>query len=273
MARDGGRIVGWVLAKALTDPPPVLHEYRGRGGIGALVVHPDCQRQGIGRELLARAEAFLAASGVATSGVYYPHHFVPGIPAECESAMVFFRKHGYEGFHECVDLIRDLNGWAPPANAFARRSESPTVTIRPLVDGEQSALIEFVRCEFSAGWAYSTHCSVEHGEIADFVVAVEHSEIIGFCHTWTWQSALLGGSTHWHPLLDEQWGGLGPIGLGAAHRKRGLGLALLCESVLHNQRRGVQRMAIDWTTLVDFYCGIGFRVWKRYRMATKILRN
>lgn len=285
LARDGERVVGWVLAKALTDPPSMLAKYRGMGGIGALCVHPDYRRRGAGSELLRRAEAYLSEQGLAKSALYYPHHFLPGIPAQCDDAIAFFKRHGYTGFHQCVDLERDITEFEVPAHAKERwQRDAHNVVIRPLREDEQTGLVDFVAREFSPGWAYSTQRSLEGGgEACDFVVAVDDvaavedddmrdsARIVGFCHTFTKDSLRLGGSTLWYPLLGENFGGLGPIGIAAAHRKRGLGLALLCESVKHNQRRGVVRMAIDWTVLADFYQSIGFQVWKRYLQASKAL--
>ncbi|MBV9470986.1 MAG: hypothetical protein JOZ57_17250, partial [Abitibacteriaceae bacterium] len=62
-------------------------------------------------------------------------------------------------------------------------------------------------------------------------------------------------------------GGLGPVGMAAAHRKRGLGLAITAMAVWNLKQRGVRQMAIDWTSLVDFYGKLGFSVWKRYLQA------
>jgi predicted N-acetyltransferase YhbS len=70
-------------------------------------------------------------------------------------------------------------------------------------------------------------------------------------------------------LLGKFYGGLGPLGIAKAHRKRGLGLAIVALAVEDLKKRGVQRMCIDWTTLTDFYGKLGFEVWKRYRQGVK----
>lgn len=272
VARDGERVVGWVLSKAMTDPPPILERFRGRGGIGALCVHPSYRRRGIGSELLRRAEEYLKAQGVTRiETLYFPYHFLPGVPAECADLIDFLKKRGYTGLSECVDLECDISDFETPPHVLERRRRNaPHAEIRPLRTSEAPKLIDFVAREFPGGWHFSTQRHFDSGgDPADFVVVVEDDKIIGFCHTFTKDSVRLGGSTLWYPLLGEHYGGLGPIGIAAAHRKRGLGLALLCESVMHNKRRGVQRMAIDWTVLVDFYGSIGFKVWKRYWQAAK----
>src|SRR6185503_11642144 len=108
VARAGDRIVGWVLCKSMRDAGPEVGRFQGRGGIGALCVHPGFQRQGIASQLLDRAEAHLRDNGSPLTTLYFPHHLLPGIPAESDAAVALFRKRGYTGFRECVDLARDL---------------------------------------------------------------------------------------------------------------------------------------------------------------------
>ncbi|MCS6859981.1 MAG: GNAT family N-acetyltransferase, partial [Abditibacteriales bacterium] len=272
VARDGACVVGWVLSKAMVDPPPILERFRGRGGIGALCVHPHYRRRGIGSELLRRAEEYLRSQGLMkVETLYFPYHFLPGVPVECSDLIEFLKKRGYVGGTACVDLERDITDFEMPPSVVERwQRDAPRAVIRPLRDNEVQALIAFVAREFPGGWHFSTQRHfASGGDPEDFVVVVEDDEIIGFCHTFTQDSVYLGGSTLWYPLLGENYGGLGPIGIAAAHRQRGLGLALLCESVMHNKRRGVRRMAIDWTGLIEFYERIGFKVWKRYWQASK----
>jgi GNAT superfamily N-acetyltransferase len=268
VARQGADIIGWVLSKTMKAAGAEMGRFQGRGGIGALCVHPDYRRRGIATQLLNRAESFLRAGGSSPSTLYYPHHLLPGIPAECEAVITLFRQRGYTGFHECVDLWRDLRDYEIPYKARIASNANPTVALRPARTEERDAIIAMVEREFPGGWPYSTRGHFARGGAAsDIIVAVERDEIIGFCHTADWRSPWLLPSTYWHPLLGERYGGLGPVGIAAAHRKRGLGLALCAVAVEDLRRRGVQRMAIDWTTLISFYEQLGFTVWKRYLQA------
>ncbi|HEX8834735.1 MAG TPA: GNAT family N-acetyltransferase [Abditibacteriaceae bacterium] len=270
LARDNEKIVGWILSKSMKDAGPEWGRFQKNGGIGALCVHPDYQRRGIASQLLDRAEAFLQSHEVTPNLLYFPHHFLPGIPVECEAAMALFAKRGYKLAGESVDLWRALADYEIPAKAREAMRNNPTVELRPARADEAAKLIEFVAREFPGGWTYSTRGHFERGgDPADIVVAVEDETIIGFCHTADWNSPWLLPNVYWHERLGEHYGGLGPIGIGREHRKRGLGLAICAVAVDHLKDKGVERMAIDWTTLIAFYEQMGFQVWKRYRQASK----
>jgi ribosomal protein S18 acetylase RimI-like enzyme len=271
VARDGERVVGYVLSKTMREAGPELGRFQGRGGIGALCVHPDFQRRGIGSALLDRAEEYLTAQGSPLTTLYYPHHLLPGIPDECIAARALFERRGYTGWRECADLMRELSDFEVPEKASRALESNPTVEIRPALAQESTSIIAMVAREFPGGWTYSTQSHFARGgKASDIIVAVENDEIIGFCHTADFNSSWLLPSTYWFPLLGEKYGGLGPLGIAKEHRKRGLGLALTALAVDDLKRRGVMRMAIDWTNLVAFYEQLGFRVWKRYWQSEKL---
>lgn len=269
---DGQNIVGWVLSKSMKHAGAEVGRFQNRGGIGALCVHPDYQRQAIGSALVDRAEDWLAQNNSPRTLLYFPHHLLPGVPTECQAAMGFWTKRGYakEGWAEHCDLWRDLSDFQVPPKVLEAMQNNPTVDIRPARRNDIEPLMNFLKREFPGAWTYSTGRHFEHGGNAeDVIIAVEgrdqKSEVIGFCHTADFRSQRLIPSTFWFPLLSGRFGGLGPIGLGQAQRKRGLGLALCALAVDDLKRRGVEQMAIDWTTLLDFYGQLGFSVWKRYR--------
>lgn len=268
--RSDGKIVAWALCKSMKDAGPEMGRFQRRGGIGALCVHPDYRRRGFATALLDTAEKYLESNGSPVTTLYYPHHFLPGIPEECEAAIALFKKRGYTGFRECTDLMRDLAGYELPAKVRDAVERNPTVEMRPARADEAEAIMAMVAREFPGGWVYSTNGHFARGgNPADIIVAKEGDEVIGFCHTADFNSNWLIANVYWYPLLGERFGGLGPIGIAAAHRKRGLGLALTALAVDDLKRRGVERMAIDWTGLVDFYGLLGFKPWKRYLQAER----
>lgn len=74
-------------------------------------------------------------------------------------------------------------------------------------------------------------------------------------HTW-WA---------WPPLCGPKTGLIGCVGVDAAHRGKGIGLALLCHAILDLRERGVEGVFVDWTSKVEWYARLGFRVWREYR--------
>ena len=270
IAWKGETAVGWILCKSMKNAGAEVGRFAGRGGIGALCVHPDFQRQGIGTQLLQAAENHLTANGSPLTLLYYPHHFLPGVPVQQTNAISFFEKHGYNFEKECADMVRDLNDYHIPPKVLLALEKNPTVEIRPAYIKEAQQIIDMVAQEFPGGWTYSTKGHFARGQKAsDFIVAVENSQVIGFCHTADFNSPWLIANTYWFPLFGKFYGGLGPLGIAKEHRKRGLGLAIVALAVEDLKKRGVQRMCIDWTTLTDFYGKLGFEVWKRYRQATE----
>lgn len=274
VALEGGKVVGWILSRYLEDVPPELSQHKGRASIGALCVDPEYRCQGIATALYELAEGSLKSQGAnSVSVVHYPYHLTPGVPSEAPDLKTFLERRGFSNWHETYDLRRQLQDYEIPTEVAQRlKEQNLKVEIRPAHEGEQRAIVEFVGREFPGGWHYDTKRFFEKGgDPSDIVIAIERNEIIGFCHTFTPESIELRGSTHWFPLLQGRWGGLGPIEIAADHRGRGLGLALLCYSVWHNKRRGVVDMVIDWTDLVEFYGRIGFKIWKRYWQGSKML--
>ncbi len=274
VALQDNRVVGWALCRVLRQIPQELARSAGRASIGALCVAQEYRRRGIGSRLYAQAEAFVRAQGATTfSVVHYPYHLLAGIPSECPDLKAFLARQGFEGWTETYDLHRELTD--PTLGdllANTERRRPPGTDIHPAGRGDESGVIDFVGREFPGGWDYDTkRFFTKGGTPSDVIIVVEGRAILGFAQTTTLESVELRGSTHWVSQRPGRWGGLGPIGIAAGHRRRGLGIALLAAGVAHLRARGVDELVIDWTDLVDFYGRLSFRIWKRYWQASKPL--
>ena len=272
-----GDIVGWMLCKSMRGAGPEVGRFQNRGGVGALCVAPEFQRRGIGKYLLARADEHLSEHGSPLTTLYFPHHFLPGIPAECVAAKALFERFGVGNWSEHFDLQRDLKGYELPPEVSATLGREAGVEIREAREDEAQEVQDFVQQNFPGAWSLSTRAHFGRGQSArDFIIAVENGSVVGFCHVADASSTWLIPSTHWFPALADSegagWGGLGPIGVGKSVRGRGLGLALCAHAVQELQARGVDSMAIDWTSLLGFYSKLGFGVWKRYLQGERTLR-
>lgn len=266
---SSGDVVGWVLCKSMRSAGPEVGRFQNRGGVGALCVAPKFQKRGIGKYLLARAEEHLTSRGSPLTTLYFPHHFLPGVPVECVAAKNLFEQFGCGNWSEHCDLRRNLSDYALPPEVRATLERERDVEVRAARQDEGQAVQDFVARNFPGAWTLSTRAHFRRDQSArDFIIAIENRQVVGFCHVADAASTWLIPSTYWFPALSNSdgagWGGLGPIGMSPAVRGRGLGLALCARAVEELRARGVREMAIDWTTLLGFYGKLGFEVWKRY---------
>lgn len=246
----------------------------GQGWIGALAVHPDHQRKGVGSRLLGVAEKWLREKGVTRISLGgEPGHFFPGIPRERADAQAFFAAHGFTASGDLAhDLRGDIRGYQRLRRAERAIAQNRSFHLQRCGGLQLPALITFLEQNFPGRWLYETQLRLQRERSPqDIMLLTIGSRVVGFAHTYHKGSAHLGPSTYWRKLLGPQYGGLGPMGLSKDVRGLGLGLALLSFSVETLQAAGVQKMAVDWTTLTDFYGAAGFESWKQYRAWGKSL--
>lgn len=127
LACDGDRAVGFVHAGFGTTADESTLD-RSRGVICAIVVHPEYRRQGIGRELLTRAEDWLRSQGAesitagqstGTDPFYlglYGGTRLSGFLESDSSAAPFFLATGYEAGDRTLILQRDLTRSRDPVS-------------------------------------------------------------------------------------------------------------------------------------------------------------
>ncbi|MCA9792399.1 MAG: GNAT family N-acetyltransferase [Candidatus Eremiobacteraeota bacterium] len=241
--REGGRAIGLLMVTPGSSAPcidalGVLPEYRCQGRASALL------EAGLG----GHETVFVGGS---------LSHFLPGIPSQFEGSAEFFAKRGFEPIERSVDLTRQL---APRRGPFQTCGPEQVPT-----------LLEMVEREFPGRWSRDTRHRLEiEGNLDDVVIVCQDEQLLGFCHTWHQGNRWLGPSTYWVRHQPLVWGGIGPVGMAAAARGRGLGQRMMEESLNYLAHRGVEQVVVDWTTLIDFYGRSGFEVCRSYlRMARR----
>ncbi len=261
LAVKDGEPVGFVLASVLRDQPE--HTLGQAGWIDALAVRPGSRGQGVGGELLAWAEEWLAGQGCAYGrlggGIKW---ITPGVPASLGTED-FFARRGYgapHGHDRSWDVARSLVDYATPAAMRVSRE----VHLAPAEPGQEAALGAFLQREFPGRWHYEYEEFLrEGGRISDYVLLWSARGVDGCAHL-TYEDSF-APLDHFFPYrLPRPWGQLGAIGVSADCRGMGYGTTLLDGALAVLRDRGVDGCVIDWTTLVGFYGKFGFRPYREY---------
>lgn len=109
------------------------------------------------------------------------------------------------------------------------------VIIRRANPFEQAPVGEFIRTHFSVGWAEETAVTFARQPITNFL-AIENKKIVGFAAFESTRKAFFG-----------------PTGVDTAHRGRGIGKALLIESLWGLHDLGYAYGIIGAAGPVEFY--------------------
>ncbi len=265
VAREGDQIVGFVATQINPNPdrPP-------GGCILALMVHPAYQRRGIGETLHDTAVEYLKGQGVSAiqAGGKYPRVW-PGIPDNLPGALEFFKTLGWEFSKVDNDLGRDLIDYATPPELDARMA-AEGVQLGAGTAADVDEVLAFNDREFP-GWADTYHYVASLGDYADFLVARDLQKgVVGSLIMYGPTSNPKRVDALWKPQLGDNIGGVGEVGVAASERGRGIGLGIVAVGSEVLKARGVRHSNIGFTTLVDFYGKLGYKVWHRYNVAWRI---
>ncbi len=274
---ENEQLVGFAIAKRLRRMALGCERFGDIGYVPLLAVDPAYQRRGIGRRLLARAEAYLRVDGAArvVAGGSF-HHAVAAVPQALGGAPEFFASCGYEiGDRTVWDLARDVRRFDVPARVgddlAAARVEGRLVGTRwgsSLEPEDTAALLEFLAGEFPGRWYRDVGFAMSRTDTTALVVTLFSGlRAVGFA-----QVHLPGtpGTLRWQGF-DPEIAAIGPVGVSRDLQGRGLGLAVVALAADHLRRVGARRVVIDWTDLLDFYGRLGFEPWLSYVPASKTL--
>lgn len=268
-----GELVGFVIMKQWTVASGEISPKNTTGYINFFIVDMNYRHQGIGSKLLKLAEEELKGCGVKKLSIGGdPFHFFPGVPMEFKISEGFLSKRGYEMSNSYNDMICDISKVELDKLQGLRLNSQDTHTVEILKDCDKEELFSFFERCFSGRWYGELQSFFDMGmENRDIVVIKDSSKIMGFCHIYDSKSIAIGPPIYWRGLLGENYGGLGPIGVDAEYRGKGLGLTLLYRSLEVLKSRGIRNMIIDWTDLVEFYGIFNFVPWKQYKRTLKEL--
>ena len=257
---NDGRVIGFIIAKKWQDSLDVNMPTK-TGWIQALVVDEKYQGQQIGSMLLRHAETALKNQGMeqVLLGRDTQHYF-PGIPRPNDWTRKWFETKGYEKQDTEYDVF---NSYDDTSQIVEPKKDG--VEFGVLRENEKEPFLNFLRRCFPGRWEYEAIKYFEkNGTGREFVVLRKQEKIIGFCRVNDSKAPIIAQNVYWSPLFKEELGGIGPLGVDAAERGQGFGLAIVEAGIAELRKRGVQNIVIDWTGLITFYKKLGYDIWKTY---------
>lgn len=272
MCLADGELVGVILNKYLPIQMGTA-DLRPVGWVNTLLVDREYRSQGLGSALYERTEKLFREEGLQRIALGAElGHFFPGIPKESVEAQTFFLNRGYTGGGEVCDLNCTRDRFLAPAGHELSPEVAQDVKIG-LAEGDEDLRDAkgFFQKYFPGRWEHEFSWAKEHGLLDGLVLLRVCGVVKGFARIYDAQSKFIGPSIYWAGLMQKPYGGLGPIGVAGDERGKGLGMELLYRSLMMLWDRGVEEMAIDFTTLVDFYGKLGFEPWKWYLRYVKNL--
>jgi mycothiol synthase len=230
------------------------------GWITAFGVDPAHRRRGVGRAVCTAACRELARQGCRRAEVspYAPGYFWPGVDrAAYPEALAFLDRLGFVPAYEAVAMERSLWDYRPPpeAEAALARLRADGVSLVPLAPAWVVPLVAWVGSTFHADWARAVREGVARrlpwGRTR---LAVDgRGRILGFAQYGTYDRS-----------LDR----FGPFGVDPAARRRGIGTALLHETLRAMQAEGCRTAWFLWAAEDSpagaLYRRAGFRVTRRF---------
>jgi len=255
-----GRLLGALLARAPDRPwapDDIAH-------VALFAVAEGERGHGVGAALWGAATEALRARGRRRLRIgAEPERLLPGVPLTAPGATWrFLRARGIRPGGLEADLRLDLADGAIDAHPLPSGVEC--------VDDDPEAGLAFVERAFPGRWGDEVARAAAAGTT---VLGLRRAGVtLGFCLAQRPTDAIPGPGLTWTALgpwgpLDPHVGGLGPLGIDAAARGGGLGLALVAASARWMRSHGLRAAIIDWTTLTAFYGRLGARAWRVYQRA------
>lgn len=239
-------------------------------GVLCVLVAPEFQRRGIGRQLVEHCLTTLASRCVNHVRVGWggSAYFCPGVPVQLPMAKSFYESLGWRFDEVLYDMSMNLNEFDFDP-AWLRRPASHGFGIDVVQNSQIPSLLAFESLHFPE-WLDSFEGQLKAGKLDNILVATDHAgDVVGSLTIFTDRDGFDCG-IRWRALLGAPIGGFGVLGVREDVRDKGIGLGLAAEATRLLVERGVQVSFVGWTYLESLYGRLGYRVWRRYHMSDTI---
>ena len=256
-AGGGHELLGFVLATA----PHVTRLFARRQGIGRIVglgVVPEARGRGIGTALLDAAITYLRQRGCQRIDVAAHEYFAAGVDKQAyPDGIRFLRTRGFEEMRESVAMGRSLYdfSWSEAARAAEARLLQEGVEVRYFESADTYALVEYFRREFPPNVEFFLRKLDARHSYDEMIVALYRGEVLGYCQH-----------------LDSDH--IGPFGVAAAHRNRGIGTVMLYRLLERMREKGYKFAWFGETGRARaYYERAGFTVMRCYAVLSRTLEQ
>jgi len=252
IAEAGGKPVGF----AVSVPPGITHRFApaaGTGRIAGLGVLPELRRRGTGGRLLDAALAFLVERGC-RKVVYAAHeYYTAGLDRAYAPGLALLASRGFKESYEAVAMGRLLYDYErpPEIRALEEQLAAEGVTAAPYTSADRPALAAFFAAEFPDWAAFLADKERRGDPPGDIVIARLGNTVIGFCQR-----------------LEADH--VGPFGIAASWRNRGIGTIMLYRLLDGMRAQGYRYCWFGETGRAQpYYERAGFFVTRRYAIMAR----
>jgi GNAT superfamily N-acetyltransferase len=219
-------------------------------------VLPRARRRGLGAALLDAAMAFLRRQGCDRVGVAPHEYYAAGVDGDAYAdGVVFLERRGFARVGEAVALGRELYdlAWPDEARAAEARLRAEGIEVGYFDPARTFALVEYFQAEFP-DWVDFFVRKLDAGHAPDEIVLATHGDsVVGYCQ---------------HLDADH----VGPFGVAAAYRGRGIGTVMLYRLLDAMRQKGYRFAWFGETGRArPYYERAGFRLTRTYvRLAAEL---
>lgn len=256
-------VVGFVVGHIRKHPIEDMPDDSKRSWIPLFAVHPEHQHRGVGSRLFEAVENWFQTEKKEATliGPYTPNWWTPGVDVNAYTdALGFLSRRGYVEAMRPLSMDAPLISYVRPAWITERHEKLLKEGVRFEVASLEvlPALFDFLLREFPGDWQRHVRevCNQTlasgNSVIRRVRVAIEGTEeVVGFTH---------------HD--GERFG---PFGTARAVRGRGIGAALLAQTIEDMRAQGLHAAYFMWTddTAARLYSEVGFRESRRFSLMKK----